>query len=140
MNAKETVDIRAFLDANLFSGRKVNLGVMAVSGFSINVIDSFTLEEFTIGGDRYEVAVPKSALKQETMANPAGHGEERFPIHLHLDILAIASARVEVRPNGVNVPQSHKISFFNKGGDRLFWLYTSDPPQSAVLPDTVWFA
>lgn len=122
-------DIREFLNAHPFSGVHVNLTVMAVSGFSINVIDSFTLEEFTLEGKRCEVAVPSRARTPEGRADVIVHVEERFPIHLHLNISEIASATVEPRPDGVNVPQTHKVTFRDRARARLFWVYLGDPPQ-----------
>ena len=137
--AAVVADIREFLDAHLFSGVQVNLTVMAVSGFSINVIDSFTLEEFTLGGHRYEVAVPSRARTPERGADAVVHAEERFPIHLHLNLSEIASAIVEPRPDGVNVPQTHKITFHDRARARLFWVYTGDPPQFPTTTATFHF-
>ena len=134
-----TADIREFLNAHLFSGVRVNLTVMAVSGFSINVIDSFTPQEFTIGETRFVVAVPARALPPDGQPAAGTHAEERFPIHLHLDISKIASAFVEPRPNHVNVPKSHKITFLDQTHAKLFWVYTADPPRFPTTTATFRF-
>jgi hypothetical protein len=89
-------------------------------GASLNVLGTFMPSSFVAGGKTYPVIVRTSDHQ-----TAEGEGEERYPVHLHVDWANVREARM-VDVNLSSIKQKHKIEFWNTEPATvgpLFWFY-----------------